>query len=253
MEKHLTLEEVKKRQVDMLFAFDEFCRKNDITYFVAYGTLLGAVRHKGYIPWDDDVDVMVPFSEIAKIKKIFKHDKYTISHYDNDPYYNYPYPRLTDNATYTKIGKRAKTYGVFVDIYPIYDFPNSESEIEKYRNRINRVFKIHLFFLRTRNYLYRKIGQFYFPFMKLLCKQYDKALYSAESDDAVCAHAFYPERVPLNKSLFEDKVEVEFEGHKLYAPIGWHECLQNWYGDYMQLPPEDKRHPYHGAGNYYSK
>ena len=105
-DKKLTLSEIKALQLEMLIDFDKFCRENNITYFLSYGTLLGAVRHKGYIPWDDDIDVMVPRTEIEKVRILYKSDRYKIADANNEPNYEYPYPRLIDMKTYRAVANK---------------------------------------------------------------------------------------------------------------------------------------------------
>lgn len=247
----LSLEEVKKIQVEMLVDFDSFCRKNNITYFLAYGTLLGAIRHKGYIPWDDDIDVMVPRPEIEKLVKSYHSDKYAIIDTDNDSLYEFPYPRMVSKNTFLKKGFFARTYGVFIDIYPIDAFPASEEGIQKYRDDLEKVRKVRAFWIRLRNKVFKYLPISWFPFVREYTKKHREVFRSIPYHTSCLVHACNASNTPLNKYIFEDRVEVEFEGNSFFAPVGWDEFLKNSYGDYMQLPPEEQRHPYHGSGNYY--
>ena len=96
----LTLQELKNIEFDLLKEFDAFCRQNQIRYFLAYGTLLGAVRYKGFIPWDDDVDVLVPREDYDKMIKIYKDsDRYRLYSTERNPKFGYPFSKLCDMTT----------------------------------------------------------------------------------------------------------------------------------------------------------
>lgn len=249
--KKLSLDEVKKRQIRMLEIFDKFCRAHEIPYFLSYGTLLGAIRHKGYIPWDDDVDVMVPRPYINQLVHSFNDYNYSLLSVENCPNYDFPYPRIVDNSTFSKIGPKAKIYGINIDIYPIDAYPNDKKEEIEYRNKIYKAKKLRLFVLKWLKRLVARIPIPYWPVARPFVRKHEKALASADYQLANKVHVFQLETEPLEKSLFEERVEVEFEGRKYFAPKNWDAVLRNWYGDYMQLPPEDKRHPYHGTENIY--
>lgn len=251
MSRKLSLNEVKQHQLKMLECFDEFCKKNDIPYFLAYGTLLGAIRHKGYIPWDDDVDVMVPRPWINTIIEKFNHPRYKIISVDKDPTYIQPYPRLVDTNTFYKRGLNAKFCGINIDIYPIDAYPNNKEEEIVYRNYIKKINKRKLFIIK---WFFRILKIFpipNFPIVKHLVKKHEEALASFDYYLGNQVHVFDLDTEPIDKSLFDEMTEVEFEGRKFFAPKNWDTILRIWYGDYMQLPPEDKRHPYHSTNNLY--
>lgn len=249
--KKLSLDEVKKRQIRMLEIFDKFCRVHEIPYFLSYGTLLGAIRHKGYIPWDDDVDVMVPRPYLKTLIRLFNIPDYSILSVDNCSNYDFPYPRIVDNSTFSKIGPKATIYGINIDIYPIDAYPNNKKEENEYRNKINKAKKQRLFVLK---WVKRLVGRMPIPYWAVarpFVRKHENALASADYQIANKVHVFQLESEPLDKSLFEERIEVEFEGKKYFAPKDWDVVLRNWYGDYMQLPPEDKRHFYHRTENIY--
>lgn len=251
MTRKLSLNEIKERQIKMLERFDNFCRSHNIPYFLSYGTLLGAVRHSGYIPWDDDVDVMVPRPYINYLVQCFKDDNYSILSITNCPTYDFPYPRMVDNSTFSKLGPIAKSYGINIDIYPIDAYPNCPNDEFLYRKNVNRARDRRLFVLKWFRRLAARLPIPNLPIANPFVKKHAIALAAADYDTALKVHVCWLETEPLDKSLFDDHVEVEFEGKKYYAPKNTDTILRNWYGDYMQLPPEDKRHPYHGTGNIF--
>lgn len=251
MGKKLSLNESKKLQIEMLCEFDRICRANDITYFLAYGTLLGAIRHKGYIPWDDDIDVMVPRPDIEKLEKAFKDCRYKLANVNNTKNYEFPFPRLLYPKTYRKFGKSKKHYGLFIDIYPIDGYPSDEAGLKKYRKLIHRFRSPRLFLIRLRNYIWRKLAIDLVPFIKFFTSGHARALALCDYDSSTKVAVFAPFDTPFDKELFEKVTEVEFEGKKYFAPAEWDKILTHWYGNYMQLPPIEKRKPYHGNDNIY--
>ncbi len=252
-DKKLTLDEIKAIQLEMLIDFDRFCRQNNITYFLSYGTLLGAIRHKGYIPWDDDIDVMVPRTEIDRVRTLYKPGRYKIADATNELNYEYPYPRMIDTTTYRGGAKKAKLHGAFIDIYVIDGFPETDSEIAEYRKKLYRYQKPRRFLLKVRHRLFEKLPLTSFPLIKYLAKKQEEVFKSIDYDKATKVHVFDFHKPPLDKGYFDRAVEVEFDGHKFLAPYRWDEFLKCCYGDYMQLPPEDQRHPYHTGDNIYQK
>ena len=118
-------------QLDMLVELDRVCRKNDIKYTIFGGTLLGAVRHKGYIPWDDDADVAMLREDYDKFKKVTNQLNADICYFqdhDTDPEYRWGYGKLRrTGTTYVRVGQehlKCKT-GVFIDVFPMDDIPRS--------------------------------------------------------------------------------------------------------------------------------
>lgn len=256
MKRKLEIGEIKSRQIRMLEYFDRFCRENDIPYFLSYGTLLGAVRNKGYIPWDDDVDVMVRRPDIVGLVKIFneKSDgRYSILSIDNCATYDFPYPRIVDNTTLSKIGLVAVSYGINIDIYPIDAYPNDPEEENVYRKRIEIISKKRVLYKKWYDRIIKRLPIPELPFNRPILRKYEKAMASADYSTARKVHICNLQTEPIDKSIFENRVEVVFEEKKYFAPAKWDFVLRNWYGDYMILPPEDKRHPYHGFDNIYEK
>ena len=135
--KPITLEERKKIQLGMLDEIDSFCREHDIRYSLAFGTLIGAIRHKGYIPWDDDVDLIMPLPDMLRFKKEFKSDKLAYVDLDTVPHYEYHFSRICYLPTYSKTGVLEKSYGVNIDLYPVVGMPDTEDEIQRFLKGIN--------------------------------------------------------------------------------------------------------------------
>lgn len=254
----ISLEERKKIQLEMLVEIDAFCRAHNIKYMLAFGTLLGAIRHKGYIPWDDDVDISMPLEDMLRFKKEFKSERLKYIEVESDPYFYYGFSRIAHQFTYSKCGQICEGYGVNIDLYPTIEVSNS---CEINQCKIKKIYSHYLF----RNFSAKWRGRAirYLPIKNLPFIQYVARLYKKrmiESLQQRNGNAFHCIAGPLEKfdvhtfdfNPFEEMLEVDFEGHKFMAPAKYHQYLTTRYGDYMQFPPEDQRHPYHG-GVYYWK
>lgn len=253
MAEELKCKEIQEYGAKIISNIDEYCRKNELSYFMAGGTVLGAVRHKGFIPWDDDVDLMMPRPDYEKFIRDFKDDRYIVSSCEYDSDYNTPFARVWDSKTELRfLTSEDKTIGVFVDIFPIDGYPDNSyiAKLHMYRLKYRR-FKInaanrkaflpgekYTFLKKLVKCLWRKSGNYYSRQLNLLAKKYsyDDCRYVGVTTTTV--HIF-KERNP--KKLYEKTVYLDFEGMKLPAPIGYKRYLQKLYGDYMKLPPEDKR------------
>lgn len=255
MKKEITLEERKKIQLEMLVEIDKFCREHNIKYMLAFGTLLGAIRHKGYIPWDDDVDISMPLDDMLRFKKEFKSEKLKYCDVDTEDFYEYHFSRISYKPTYRKCGIVSKSYGVNIDLYPTLEV-SSDIDSIKIIETLNSLYKKREFLLVWGRRIIKIL-----PLSRIFCLKSVVRKYRDELCKLLISEGggvYHCIAGPLEKyelhtwsfNPFEDMVEVYFEGHKFMAPARYHEYLSRRYGDYMQFPPEDQRHPYHG-GEYY--
>ena len=138
--KKLTREEVKTVQMDILDALVKFCDQNSLRISVSSGTLIGAVRHKGYIPWDDDIDVYMPRGDYMKLEKILPElldGKYKLASLYRLKNWHLTFAKLYDIRTETKLQNRSVIpYGVFVDIFPVDDVPENPVEFKSYMRKL---------------------------------------------------------------------------------------------------------------------
>lgn len=136
--KQMSEEEIRRVQIQVLQEFRDFCEEHDITYSLCQGTLLGAIRHKGFVPWDDDIDVMMPRSDYERLLKLYKSNHYTLHHYSTCKPYIYSYAKMSDNRTVMKEGKVYDCeLGVNIDIFPIDALPDTESEYRKWIKKLD--------------------------------------------------------------------------------------------------------------------
>lgn len=259
-------------QLEMLVELDRVCKANDIKYQIAGGTLLGAVRHKGYIPWDDDADVVMLREEYEKFKKVANQLDSTICFFQDhttDEEYRWGYGKLRHTGTkYIRLGQehiKCKT-GVFIDVFPLDDVPIS---------LIGQMIQdFHCFCLRkilwseVAKYSEEGLKKKWFGFLSRIPKEWvfkQLEFYTRKSKNTspnkvrtLCYTTIgklyfkHPikERYGMPKEWFTSFAEYEFEGYILTGIKEYDECLKYEYGDYMVLPPEEKRGQ-HAPVSYY--
>lgn len=251
----LTLDECKIISLDILIDVDKFCRENNITYYIGCGTLLGAIRHKGYIPWDDDIDILMPRPDYERFLKEYK-GKYKLYKPDDGRLY---YAKVYDDNTIKyDIGidyKKYKPLGVDIDVFPLDGMVNDENIINKLY--IKECALETLLRLSNQPVFYRKnplkainriipriIGSKNIE--KLIEKNaktydYDKSDYVIRMRRSTNGFTG-----ALKKDVYNPPVEVEFEGYKFYAPNKYDEWLKRFFGEnYMELPPIEKQKSHH--------
>lgn len=257
MKKTISFEESKRIQLEMLIEIDAFCREHNIRYMLAFGTLLGAIRHKGYIPWDDDVDISMPLDDMIRFKNLFKSDKLKYCDVDSEPYYAFPFSRISDTRTYSRGGLINKSYGICIDLYPVIEVSSSKKDNAAIVNTILPVYQKRLQMIRLRRVLMRFLPIPTIIGFKSIVRKYRDMTFNLFANKGGGSYHFVAgpltsfDTHTLAFNPFEEMIEVEFEGLKFMAPARYHEYLTHRYGDYMQLPPEDQRHPYHGVVCYW--
>lgn len=253
--KEIGFDERKHVQLQMLIEIDEFCRKHNIRYTLAYGTLIGAIRHKGFIPWDDDVDIMMPLPDMLRFKEIFKSETMCYCDVDSDKNYQFAFSRIAHKHTYSKEGLIAKSYGICLDLYPVLGLPDTLEKVEAFFNEAKRELRRRMRIIRLRNELVKILPLTTIPCFNKAMKRYRDFLFQYTYENT---KYFFTNggglhmRNVLDFDIFDEMTEVQFEGKAFMSIARYDEYLRHFYGDYMQLPPEEKRQPYHG-GLYYWK
>ena len=252
----------------------DFLNAHNLRWFCSYGTLIGAVRHQGLIPWDDDIDICMPkddFDRLVSIKdEIENNSHYRIVSILDKGYY-YAIGKIIDtNTTLWEDEIYPFITGVYVDIFPLYKtLYTGDKLIETRKNFeslyiscIRTVKKIpfksffrSLFVDHSRVWREYIINKIVYPkyrhnyFLKKF-KEYDNQLNNNTGDSALCYACFEYKEV-TKAEYYSGYLEVPFEDFKVKIPIGYHEILSNIYGDYMTPPPVDKRKSRHNSMRYY--
>jgi len=259
--KELSVAGMRDCQIKLLNRFDEVCRQQGFRYFLSGGTLLGAVRHRGYIPWDDDIDVMMPrpdYEQMLKSRDAFNEDDYLLfSPYGKEiTSYPYTYAKYYDCSTELiemPETKHIKSH-IYIDIFPIDGLPADEEECDKYFKQIGTLKKLHRFFSIAKyncNYgsIVRKTAWRMVAFLAnnsvihMIQKRLDAKLQKIDYDAAdyvAVIVAGYGKREKTSKLAYEQQL-IMFEGKPYSGIRGYDEYLTNLYGDYMQLPPKEKQ------------
>lgn len=262
----LTLQELKEIELEILKVFDAFCKENNIRYYLSHGTLLGAIRYKKFIPWDDDVDVLVPREDYNRLIKIFNDsEKYRLFAPEKDQEYLYPYAKICDMAT-RKVENGTNNgleLGVDMDIFPLDAWDN---DIEKAKKEVKRAGRNMLGLGLTKmkrpgsKTLLKKIAK---GILMVFCKLFGSKYYLRRiMKDAVShygeeskylgnrAWSVYGERDIIPAEVFAEATEIEFEGEKFPAPAGWDQYLTCLYGNYLPEPPKEKQKTHHSFKAY---
>lgn len=259
---------LKKIQLDILNYIDDFCKKNNINYWLDSGTLLGAVRHKGYIPWDDDIDIGMLREDYDKFMNLFNKNNdsnYKAYCFDNNNNWNYSYGKVLDENTILyepdeNIGIKSSVY---VDVF-VFDFaPEDDNILNKMYKKRNlyyrcNTYQIFKFFKLNTNFFKKIVLFFIWLLLQLFPKGYfiKKSLdnckkYSNVDTGYIGNFSGMVGRVKCPKSIFNSFIKLKFEGKKYPVPIGYKEWLTAFYGDYMKLPPKEKQISHHKFVAYY--
>ena len=259
--KQLSLREIKQIEFDLLKRFVSFCREHDIKYFLSNGTLLGAVKYHGFIPWDDDVDVLVPRADYDKLVAAFRDDeRYKLCSAERNPTYGFPFAKLCDMTTRKEELNidNGMTLGVDIDIFPLDFWDDDLSRARREVKQIHRnMFLLNLAKLARADSAHpikRLVKWIPMFFCKLLGKRYfirrinrlcNQPKQMGSRYVGCKSWCIYGERELIPAEVFSESVEVEFEGEHFCAPIGYDHYLRRLYGDYECDPPPEKQQTHH--------
>ena len=262
--KALTPREVQLGELEVMKALDAICEKLGLKYFLTYGTLLGAVRHQGFIPWDDDIDVMMPRPDYEKLIAYLTDHAEEIAplklmHYKTNKKYIYPISRLCDTR-YRIDYQGASDYGLglFVDIYPLDGCGNTpEESLEIMESSKKAITMIDLagkdkFYASVSGGGLRNVAKFMgYCYAKLLGAKHFSAKLDAKSkkrpyeSEYVNLTSWSTGVKPFKRELFDQVERMQFEDAMLCVPTRYDEILKQCYGDYMKLPPADQQIAHH--------
>ena len=263
----LSLEEMKAIELDILKMFHDFCEKHNIRYYLAFGTLLGAIRYKGFIPWDDDVDVLVPREDYDRLLTLFQDsDKYRLYAFERNSKYAFPFAKLCDMTTKlveTFYPNNGVALGVNIDIFPLDHF---DDDLEKAKKEIRRIRRSNacLSYMKvdkphTGNPIRYVAWSAIIAYCKIrgskhyirkVIRECNKPEQKGSCYVGAKAWPIWGDRIITPAEAFADTIEIEFEGEKFPAPVGYDTYLTCLYGDYLPEPPVEKRKTHHSFKAY---
>lgn len=248
---------IKKREFEILLELNFFCEKYNLKFSLSGGTLLGAIRHKGFIPWDDDIDVCMPRKDYEFFVKNFStvrtNLKVRCNLLNN---FNVPFAKIIDTDTIidSKFDESEINKHLWIDIFPVDGLPEDIDKVKEIYSKCNFYRTILLlqdaklgegttFFRKYAKYLLKPLAKLY---GKKRCVDRLEEIaksnpYETSKYVGAVTWGLYGVGERMLKSEFEKSVEVEFEGYKFPAFSCWDSYLTGLYGDYMQLPPVEKR------------
>ena len=248
----LNLKEIQQEELNILEKAIKFLDKNNIKYYIAYGTLLGAVRHQGFIPWDDDIDLMMFREDYDKLVKILKDDNKISNNLeaiafelDNS---DWPFIKIVNKDIIVETEENCDK-NLWIDIFPLDKSFDKKSINKIYKKIIKCLYGIKRYFI-TKN----KIAIPYFKIKKIInliikpikyetiIKKYIKICKNnkAKQNTYVSDNIWNDFNKNYNKVWFKDK-KIKFESLEVNAIDGYDDFLKEEYGNYMELPPEDQR------------
>lgn len=262
MKKRVDINSYKGFLVGILAEVDDFCRRNGLTYFLTGGTLLGAVRHRGFIPWDDDIDIAMLREDYEKLLRTFKPSEkyYKLLSIETDPKYIYPYAKIVDTrVSLLEAVPGAIPMGAYIDVFPLDNCPGRNEKTA--RRNIRKM----SWLLWVRNFkvtsLHKKrsviknavlcIGKILFAFVskrkiaERLSKKAKRHMFDQCDYVAGLVNITYGYGELLPKKFFSETVDLVFENHSFKASKNYDEILESLYGNYMELPPKEKRVTHH--------
>lgn len=263
----MTDAEIKQSLLDTFIDIISFIEENNLMYCLDFGTLLGAIRHKGFIPWDLDMDINMPRPDYDYfIENFVSKNKHTeIFELRTNPKFFMQFAKLSDSRTICDEhyrGFKNHPYGVSVDVYPVdgIDEKNSQKILKKvdhlgnilYGNRIKPNSKVPLKY--NIGYIFSNIALAWWPYKRIV-KSMSKLTFDMDYSKATKVANFEgnAKRLTFDKFIFEDYTWGEFEGIKSRIPTHYDEVLKSYYGDYMSIPPENKRVDNHTFNLYFWK
>lgn len=256
------LSPMQRKLLEMLGWFHRYCHENGLTYYIVGGSMLGAARHGGFIPWDDDIDVVLPRPDYNRLLSLFTERKdhfFLESPYTGNADYYYTYAKLYDtDTTLTEKTKRNCRRGIYIDVFPLDGVGTSKEEANKNFQKVDR---INMFLMtrtcavtKRRSFLKNATIVFSGLIPSCVLNDHDLVL-RVEKMAASFSYAnsvyianlmgAYRKREIMEKRIFGKPTEYRFENIVVDGVEHYDEFLSHIYGDWRKLPPEDKRKTTH--------
>ena len=249
MRKITDIHELRQIQMGILDEVHQYCEAHGLRYFLSSGTLIGAVRHKGYIPWDDDIDIYMPRKDYEQFLREFKgSEQFKLLNPAKEPHYYYTFAKVVDLRTrMVEDETEGFEIGVFMDIFPVDYVSDDPQERNRVFKQKKLLYKIRRCKISQSNPLQSRLAYWVYKCWPMSVRQIERKLRRlivlTEPTHTVCNMT---EAGPRIKGCFpaEDiasSVDILFENKTYKTMVGYKDYLQRTYGDYMTLPPVEQR------------
>lgn len=261
----ITEKKYKKICINLLERFAEYCKKHGLTYYLAYGSLLGAVRHNGLIPWDDDIDVQMPRKDYNKLIDLLKNNKseFNLFYFNNPKEYGHYFAKISDVTTELKFHymKDIQGLGVFIDVFPMDIVKLSSNNQRKLERKVKKVLTLlelsNMKKCWPANGIIKNITKnAIFFYVKLRgtrywYKKYEKLIFNAQQKNESKKEQYIFAWSILEKDDFGNGVLLKYEKNRYSCPCNFDKYLKKEYGNYMEFPPEKDRKSVHDFDAYF--
>lgn len=259
--KNEDLREIHKIEMDIMDKIDQFCRDNDIRYSLYCGTMLGAVRHGGFIPWDDDIDICMLRSDYNKFIDLWRatnNKEYIIQNKDTDANFTQSFTKIRKNkTTFIEEGEKGGLYhnGIFVDVLPLDRIPDSKIDKIKFKwNLMKYLLFTREFIPPEGNSIVKLVSSIFLSLYKgenrskarHSCLKKIKLYNNDTKLKLVSANSLEGLKHEMPAELPNNYQQIEFEDRKYMCYEDCDGLLSAWYGSYMELPPLDQQVLKHG-------
>lgn len=267
MKRSIDIAELKVIQLDILQAVHDYCQAHGLNYSLGYGSMIGAVRHRGYIPWDDDIDLLMMRADYEQFLEHFEHPYLKAYDFRHTEDYAYPFAKVADTRTVLVENNSSMNLGINIDIFPVdylYDTTEESSAFIRSLRPLKRQFRMKLLQPTNKNSWPKRIAirlskvlVAHTSMKKLVKAQYaliDKLPKQPTSYVAmVSGNAYGPktERNIWSRHLFDHYVDLPFEDRHFKCIANYDSCLRAEYGDYLSLPPVGQRTSPHSLCEIY--
>lgn len=259
--REIDIKETKEIGLSTLVFFADFCKRNNLCYFLGYGTLLGAIRHGGFIPWDDDIDLCMPrtdYDRLLLMKEELFETPYELVSPETNPQFEFPFAKICRKDTLILPSRfvNGYVYGCSIDIFPLDAISYEEDELfvsdtyKKIReNNLRILNQYHNYtggqLLKglkgfSKKCVYRATSFIKGPMSKRML-DYSRLFAQNPINEKTTYLATISGEAIFRKNWFDESIEMAFEGNIFNAPAQYDSILRQQYGDYMKFPPESER------------
>ena len=259
----VSFEESRKIQLDILRDIDRTCREHGIKYSLSMGTLIGAIRHKGFIPWDDDIDLMMTRGEFEKFLLAYSGKYHVIDISTNKNWWD-SYTRIADDKTLCVFEDNQYTvkHGIWVSIIPIDNIPDEDDKWQSMREKIIRIYRLCKLYAIKWNKNISFMRNCAKMILKFFMKPIPVSFWARKAKKILtsCADVktkrktrmiFWCKDVSFSSNIFDNYIDIPFEDATVMSIADYDSLLRSLYGDYMKLPPKEEQVPGHDYDAYW--